>query len=87
MCNKLEKIDFSTYISNILFFRFPQKSLVDAFYILGMRSISFESDETVSAFGNEELEQILSHFGEEMVSRWTSFTNLLYLFICSCKGL
>lgn len=48
-----------------LCFRFPQKSLMNSFFVLAMRSINFE--EHPDDFGNEEIEVLLRHFGEEKV--------------------
>ena len=45
--------------------RFPQKSLLDSFYVLAMRTINHEAD--VDRFGCEELEQLLDYYGEEQV--------------------
>ena len=46
-------------------YRFPQKSLLDSFYILGLRTINHESD--VEQYGVEELEELLKFYGEEQV--------------------
>ncbi|KAK3747890.1 hypothetical protein QZH41_001354 [Actinostola sp. cb2023] len=43
--------------------RFPQRSLLNNFYVLGMRTINFDKDP--DTFGNKEIEELLQHFGEE----------------------
>lgn len=47
------------------YFRFPQRSLINSFYVMSMRTINFEKDP--DTFGNKEIEQLLQHFGEEKV--------------------
>ena len=49
----------------VLQIRYPQKSLLDSFYVLAMRTINRETD--VDRFGCEELEQLLDYYGEEQV--------------------
>ena len=49
----------------ILRFRFPQKSMMNSFFVLAMRPINFVKDP--EDFGNTEIEELLKHFGEEKV--------------------
>ena len=60
-------------ISNIIthsciHYRFPQKDLVDAFYVLGMRGINMGTDESAKLYGNTEIGMLAQHFGEEKVT-------------------
>ena len=45
--------------------RFPQKDIIDNFCVLGMRTINWES--SPDTYGNEEIEGLLAHYGEEKV--------------------
>lgn len=45
--------------------RFPQKTLLDAFYVLSMRTINF--DQQPENYGNKELDRLLQFYGEEQV--------------------
>ncbi|KAL5022803.1 hypothetical protein ScPMuIL_001958 [Solemya velum] len=45
--------------------RFPHRSIINNFFILAMRTIHMVSDP--ENFGNDELEELLKHFGEEKV--------------------
>ncbi|XP_070575181.1 E3 SUMO-protein ligase KIAA1586-like [Ptychodera flava] len=61
-------------ISNIRS-RFPEKGILDAFYILAMRTIRFESD--VNSYGAEEIETLLNFYGEKQTHKGTQSDPLL----------
>uniref|UniRef100_A0A8W8NTX4 Uncharacterized protein n=1 Tax=Magallana gigas TaxID=29159 RepID=A0A8W8NTX4_MAGGI len=42
--------------------RFPEKSLLDFFYVLSMRTINFEN---LNTYGNEEILKLVSFYGEK----------------------
>lgn len=50
---------------HFVFHRFPRKGLLDAFYVLAMRTINFEKD--INQYGAAELDILLKYYGEEQV--------------------
>ena len=50
--------------------RFPDTSLLASFGVLSLRPISFLSPDELKAFGNEELELLIAHYGQEQTHSW-----------------
>ena len=50
--------------------RFPDTSLLSSFGILSLRPLSFLSDEQLRVFGEDELDQLIAHYGEEAKHAW-----------------
>ena len=53
------------YVLINVLFRFPKKSLIDAFCVIAMRTINFEDD--IIQYGIQEIDFLLKHYGEEKV--------------------
>jgi hypothetical protein len=54
----------------VLNFRFPDTDLLSSFGILSMRPISFLNEEELDAWGNEELDVLLNHYGTQREHSW-----------------
>ena len=50
--------------------RFPDTSLLSSFGILSLRPLSFLSDEQLRVFGEDELDRLIAHYGEEPKHTW-----------------